>query len=100
MNKIENLNDVVSRLPTLSVARKQLFLAKYASEITILARSHFVDKDYELARLFNESVHRITGYVASLAESPESAAHESFINMLVKGASQKGLGKHVVKSLR
>lgn len=82
------------------IMRKQLFLATYASEITILARGHFADKNYELARQCNESVHRLSGYVASLLRSPEAAADASFIDMLVQGASQKGWSEILVRSLQ
>src|SRR6188768_2185891 len=100
MNENITLNEVVARFLTLSVSQKQLFLATYASELTILARGHFLDKDYELARQCNESIHRITGHIASLARRPEAAPDESFIDMIVKSAAQKGWGDLVLRSLK
>jgi hypothetical protein len=99
MNRSLALNDLPSYFVAMEAPRRLLFLAIYSSEITILERGYFVDKNYEAARLCNESIHRIAGYMASLLSNPEAAVESAFMEMLIQGARQKGWSQILVRSL-
>lgn len=88
------------RFAAMTPAQRQLFLATYAHEITILARGHFAEKDLESARLCNETLHRVVGHLGTLLRNPTAAVESSFAEMLVAGAIQKGWGEILLRSMQ
>jgi hypothetical protein len=100
MNTKITLDEVASLLVAMPLLQKQLFLASYASEITILARGYFADKNFETARQCNESLHRLSGHMGTLLRKPEAAADANFIAMIVQAAKQKGWGEILIRSLQ
>jgi|SRR6266568_1197800 len=84
----------------MNVDERVRFLALYAHELTILARMHFKDGDWEAARQCNETVHRIVGYLGTALLNPDALVHESFIAMTTNGAQERGWGQILQQSLR
>ena len=83
--------------------QKQLFLAAYAHELTILARMYFVDENYEQAKYCNETLHRLTGYLGSSPLwKPEAAVATdvNFIEMIIQSAKHRGWSEIVTRSLQ
>lgn len=87
------MEDLRQDFLTMDVHQRQRFLTIYAHELTVLARVHLADGEWEAARQCNESLHRITGYLASSARSPEATVDVSFILMIVNVARERGWGQ-------
>ncbi len=100
MNDKITLEGVGPRFVAMTPVQRQLFLATYAHEITILARGHFAEKNFESARLCNETLHRLVGHMGSLLRNPAPVVEPSFAEMLVAGAVQKGWGEILLRSMQ
>jgi len=80
---------IVARVSAMPASQRIGFMARYAHELTIRARAHFVDGDYEAARHCNESIHMLTGHISALSRGPDAARDLSFARMLVDVAAQR-----------
>jgi len=92
------LQEVPQRFVGITAVERQLFLAIYAHELTILARHYFAEQDFAAARLCNETLHRLVAYIGKLLRNP-SLVESSFADMLVAGAIQKGWGDILCRSM-
>jgi hypothetical protein len=102
MNRSIAPDEIAPLFREMTPFQKRNFLAAYAHELTIVARMHFADEEYELARQCNESLHRLTGYLASSSSrSPEAEVEtdSSFIEMMVQGANHRGWTDILIRSL-
>jgi hypothetical protein len=84
----------------MTLANKQLFLAGYAYELTVLARGCFEDGEFDTARACNETIHRLMGFLVKLGRGAGADSEESFVEMIVAGAQQKGFGQLLLRALQ
>jgi hypothetical protein len=94
-----SIDEVVPVFLRMSAAQRQLCLSAYTHEITILARAHFQEREFEKARLCNETIHRIAAYSMSLLDHEPRPLESSFIDGLAGGAVQRGWVDILVRSV-
>jgi hypothetical protein len=94
------MNEIPQNFLAMNVDERQRFLTAYAHELTVLARMHFADSEWEPARECNESLHRILGYLLSAMRDQDAYKNRSFIEMIVKGAHARGWSHILQRTLQ
>lgn len=79
--------------------QKRRFLVAYAHELTIVARMCFADGEVDGARLCNESVHRVLGYLCTSARRDNSSEERTFIAMIAETALARGWAVELQRAL-
>ena len=100
MNDKITFEQIASRFAAMTPPQKHLFLVNYAHQITTLARANFAEQNVESARLCNETLHRVLGYLGTVLRNPSTTDESSFIEMLVAGAAQKGWSEILLRSMQ
>jgi hypothetical protein len=100
MNEDITIDSVPAYFLKMSSMQRQLFLTRYVHQITIFERGYFADKNYESARLCNETIHRIVGYMSSPLLNPEGIIESSFIETIIASAAQKGWSEVLLRLIR
>ena len=80
---------VIQKLLGLSVHDLNAVLIQYALELTILARAHFLEGDFESAKDCNESLHRILGFVEKRLKNKSREQVDSMVDAVVASAAKK-----------
>lgn len=75
---------LVTRFRMMSDTQRREVLLSYLHELTILARAYFADSEFDRARLCNETVHRVTGFMLG------PLMGDDFLETLAVGAREKG----------
>lgn len=100
MSRSSDLGAVAAQFCSMPQANKQVFIARYAYELTVLARGYFEDREFDKARVCNEKLHRLMGFLVKLGRGTGADSEESFIEMIIAAAQQDGLGQLLVGALQ
>lgn len=93
MSDRSDATTVATQFVAMSDELRQEFLLVYAHELTILARGYFLEEKFGEARSCNETIHRILGFVLTIADHsnrPTIATVEGFVSMLEASARERG----------
>lgn len=90
MSSDSRSDEIREKYLTMQVVDRQRFLAAYAHELTILARGHFANREWEAACECNESIHRVVADLSSSPRERDPGADRSFVDMLLVGAKARG----------
>ena len=92
----ENLITEICELPT---GQFRLLLVRYVASLTIAARMHFADKEYESAQSCNETLHKILGFLADDLALGRMGNRRSMTELVVTGAGHHNRLSMVKKAL-